>query len=533
GAAPAPMRHAAIGPGFDEAAIEEALERAGVAYARPADVAEDVARRLVAGQVVCWFQGRLEFGPRALGSRSIVADPRNPAIKDRVNGIKQREPWRPFGPSILAGHEAEWFEHGFDAPFMLFTLPVRAEKRAQVPAVLHVDGTTRPQSVHAADLPAYHRMISAFHRETGVPMVLNTSFNRRGEPIVCTPADALASFTGLGADVLAIGPFVVERGATAPPAEAWPVTRDAELAALPGGRRLALRVTTRCDLGCVHCTLGDHPLQDTDGAPEDLVRSLVAGRRAGCDELVLMRGEPLGRPDLLPLVGRARRMGYRFVQIQTHGRRLAQPTFAQAARRAGVDAVEVMLLGADPAVHDGLARVDGALRDTLAGLQLAARAGLDVLVSVPVVRANAGHLRRIALLVKKLGLQRLQLAFPRPFEWPDGVHTEHALRLSDAAARINVAARYAMKLGLTVTTEGVPLCLLDPALHGSPDAAEDFGRHRVDDLGLVHDRFDRVRERMRPDVPACRECAARATCPRTWALYLEVHGSDELRPLGA
>ena len=527
----APMRHAAIGPAFDEADIAAALARAGVAWTRPDDVAEAVAERIAAGQVVCWFQGRLEFGPRALGSRSIVADPRDPAIKDRVNGIKRREPWRPFGPSILAGHEAEWFEDGFDAPFMLFTLPVREAKRAAVPAVVHVDGTTRPQSVHAAELPEYHRMIAAFHARTGVPMVLNTSFNRRGEPIVCTPADALASFAGLGADALAIGPFIVERGARATPLAPWPVARDAILRALPGGRRLALRATTRCDLACVHCTLGDHPARDVDAAPEDLVRALVAGREAGCDELVVMRGEPTARTDLLPLVARARAMGYRFVQLQTHGRRLSQPAYVQALRKAGVDAVEVMLLGADPALHDALARTTGAFRETLAGLQLAVRAGLDVLVSVAVMRANAPHLRRIARLVQKVGVKRLQLGFPRPVERADGVPTEHALRLADAAAHINRAARYATGIGIIVSTEGVPMCLLDPALHNSPDSAEDFARHRIDDLGLVHERFDRVRERMRPDAAPCRACAARAACPRTWSLYLEVFGSAELRAM--
>lgn len=527
----APMTTASLGPAFDDDAIEQVLKRARVVYRRVEDVADDVAQRLVDGQVVCWFQDGLEFGPRALGARSILADPRNASLHARVNALKDREPWRPFGPSILAGHEADWFEHAFDSRFMLFTQTVRQERRAQVPVIVHVDGTSRPQVVHADTHPRYHALISAFHRRTGVPIVVDTSFNRRGEPIVARPEDALDAFAGLGADVLAIGSFLVERDAVLPPEPVPVLADDVALAALPGGRRLNLRVTTSCDLSCGHCTLRDHVKFGAPVPRDDVWRSLVEGRRAGCDELVLMRGEPTALPDLVGLVRRARGMGYRFVQLQTHGRAFADARRLRELRDVGVDAAEVMLLGADAPVHDALAGVDGAFRETVTGLQQAVRSGMDVLVTVPVLRRNLLHLTRMMVLLHKVGVTRVQLSFPRPIELPTtSVDTRELVRLAPAAAATNRAARYAVdKLGLSVSTEGFPLCRLDAALHGTPDATEDFGRHRVDDAGFVLDTFTDVRAAMRPDAPACKACALASRCPRTWGVYLERFGSAELR----
>ncbi len=170
------------------------------------------------------------------------------------------------------------------------------------------------------------------------------------------------------------------------------------------------------------------------------------------------------------LLTRARQLGYTFVQLQTHGRRLADAPYARALRQAGVDALEVMLLGADAAVHDRIAGADGAFRDTATGLQLAARFGFDVLVTVPVLRRNGVHLARTMALVHRLGVRRVQLSFPRPVETRDGVPTEELLRLGPASALAARAARHAQKLGLSVSTEGFPLCRLETWLHGTPDA---------------------------------------------------------------
>jgi pyruvate-formate lyase-activating enzyme len=526
----APMTTASLGPAFDDDTIQAALDRAGLAWQRVADPATFAAERLAAGEVVCWFQDRLEFGPRALGARSILSDPRNPDHHARVNRMKDREAWRPFGPSVLAGHEGDWFEDAFDARFMLFTQVVRPAQRERVPVVVHGDGSTRPQVVHAETHPRYHRLISAFHERTGVPMVVNTSFNRRGEPIVHKPDDAVEAFEALGADWLVIGGFAVRHGDKV--ARALPrLADDAALAALPGGRRLMLRATTKCDLDCGHCTLRDHPRLGVDAAIDDLWRSLADGRRAGCDELVVMRGEPLRVPELLDLLRRARRMGYRFLQLQTHGRALADAGLLRGLTSVGVDAVEVMLLGADAPVHDAIAGVDGAFRDTVTGIQAVARAGVDVLVTLPVLRRNAVHLARAVSLVAKLGVRRIQLSFPRPVETKHGVPTRELMRLGPASAAAGRAARHAQKLGLSVSTEGFPLCRLESWLHGTPDATEDFGRHRISDLGMEIDDFTAVRAKIRPDAPPCRSCALARRCPKTWALYLEMFGSAELRPV--
>ncbi len=210
-AVPFEMDHAYLGPGYTDDEIEAVLKACGLPYTRVDDIANEVAERISEGHVVCWFQGRLEFGPRALGARSILSDPRDIKMKERVNVLKGRQWWRPFGPSILAGHEADWFLTPFETPFMLFTLPVRPEKVDQIPAVTHVDDTTRPQSVTERANPLYHRLISRFYELTGVPMVTNTSFNTAFEPIVCSPEGAVSSFLQLNADDLAIGPFLVSR----------------------------------------------------------------------------------------------------------------------------------------------------------------------------------------------------------------------------------------------------------------------------------------------------------------------------------
>jgi carbamoyltransferase len=163
------------------------------------------------GSVVGWFQGRMEWGPRALGNRSILCDLRRANMKEILNRkIKRRESFRPFAPSILREEVSEWFEQDEDVPFMLKVFPIRAEKRAKIPAVTHVDGTGRLQTVHAETNPRYHALISAFRSITGVPMVLNTSFNEN-EPVVCAPAEALDCFLRTKMDVLVLGDYLVRR----------------------------------------------------------------------------------------------------------------------------------------------------------------------------------------------------------------------------------------------------------------------------------------------------------------------------------
>ncbi len=179
------------------------------------DVATETARELAAGRVVGWFQGGAELGPRALGQRSILCDPRDPSAKERLNAtVKHRQAFRPFAPAILAEKADEWFEPGSLSTHMLFVREVKAERRDAIPAVVHVDGTARLQTVERDQRPALHALIEAFDRETGVPIVVNTSFNVKGEPIVETPLDALLCFLGTDMDVLVLGDRIVTKRAT-------------------------------------------------------------------------------------------------------------------------------------------------------------------------------------------------------------------------------------------------------------------------------------------------------------------------------
>jgi carbamoyltransferase len=207
-----PMRHAYLGPSFDDAAIESGLKTYKIRYAPLSDPAATAAEFLASGKILGWYQGRMEFGPRALGSRSILADPRDPEMNGKVNNaVKFREWWRPFAPSFKKEAAPEYLESAYDSPFMILTAQVRPEKRAVIPSVTHVDGSARPQTVEEEINPLYYRVIDEFGKRTGVPVVMNTSFNLRGEAIVHTPTDALRTFFSSGMDALFLGSFLVEK----------------------------------------------------------------------------------------------------------------------------------------------------------------------------------------------------------------------------------------------------------------------------------------------------------------------------------
>ncbi len=212
GAHPEALRTLATGPETNDEEIEATLKLCGLSYEKPADIAEAVADDLAAGRVVGWFQGRMEAGPRALGQRSILADPRKAEARDRVNAIiKYREYWRPFCPSITAESAVRYLKSHDDAPFMIIAFEATDAFKQDAPAVVHVDGTARVQMVHQDVLPLYHRLISCFEARTGVSALLNTSFNVKGEPVVCTIHDALRTFFATGMDSLAAGSFLLRK----------------------------------------------------------------------------------------------------------------------------------------------------------------------------------------------------------------------------------------------------------------------------------------------------------------------------------
>jgi carbamoyltransferase len=207
------MTDAYTGPEYPEEEIARDIATAGLT-ATPLDndvLAQRIAELVAAGKVVGLFQGRMEWGPRALGNRSILADPRAAETKDILNArIKRRESFRPFAPSVLLDRTGEFFEQSYPDPFMLKVYGVRPEKHDAIPAVTHVDGTGRLQTVSPSQNPHYHRTIAAFEDATGIPVLLNTSFNEH-EPIVNSPAEAIDCFLRTRMDAVAVGPFLLER----------------------------------------------------------------------------------------------------------------------------------------------------------------------------------------------------------------------------------------------------------------------------------------------------------------------------------
>lgn len=210
------MHHAYWGPGYADEQMHKALDGALLTYEVLQNPAETTARLLKEGNIVAWYQGRMEFGPRALGSRSILADPTRSDMQDILNSrVKHREDFRPFAPSVIKEKAPEWFEGLTDSPFMQVVVEVKPDKRERVPAITHTDGTARPQTVEREVNPLYHEMISEFEKLTGVPLVVNTSFNIMGEPIVESPEQAIRCFYGTGIDCLVMGRYLLRKNAAA------------------------------------------------------------------------------------------------------------------------------------------------------------------------------------------------------------------------------------------------------------------------------------------------------------------------------
>ncbi|MEO8500965.1 MAG: carbamoyltransferase C-terminal domain-containing protein [Vicinamibacteria bacterium] len=199
------MEHAQWGPGYSSAEVEKAARTAGMHFERPDSIEEKTAEALASGKVVAWFKGRMEVGPRALGGRSILAHPALPGMNDRVNrDVKFRDAWRPFCPSMLDTAAADYLKPSLETRFMTVAAEASERGRKEIPAVIHVDGSTRPQTVNVSTHPSYAKAITAFGKRTGLPVVLNTSLNVKGEPVACTPMDALRCFYSSGIDAIAL-----------------------------------------------------------------------------------------------------------------------------------------------------------------------------------------------------------------------------------------------------------------------------------------------------------------------------------------
>jgi carbamoyltransferase len=199
------------GPEYTDDTIESFLKWTKIPYKKLRDVATETASLLAQNKIIGWYQGRMEFGPRALGSRSILASPIQASMQARLNEVKDREDFRPVAPVVLEEDAPDWFEGADSSPFMLFVYNVKADKAEQIPAVRHVDGTARIQTINREQHPMYHDLLQAFKKLTGVPVLVNTSFNTLGKPIVCTPRDAIECFWSSPFDALVIGSFLLEK----------------------------------------------------------------------------------------------------------------------------------------------------------------------------------------------------------------------------------------------------------------------------------------------------------------------------------
>jgi carbamoyltransferase len=205
------MEHAFLGPDYSDQEIEAFLQRSKLPYRRMSNVARETAQVLVQDKIIGWFQGRMEFGPRALGGRSILASPLHPSMQSRLNEIKDREDFRPVAPVVLEEEAPQWFSGARPSPFMLFVFDVLPDKADKIPAVRHVDGTARIQTINRSQNALYYDLLKEFQSCTGVPVLVNTSFNTRGEPVVCSPRDAIECFWTSPLDALAIGSFLLEK----------------------------------------------------------------------------------------------------------------------------------------------------------------------------------------------------------------------------------------------------------------------------------------------------------------------------------
>jgi carbamoyltransferase len=208
------MTHNYFGPGYNNGEIKNELNKYKLNYRFVEKIEAFAAQKLSEGKIIGWFQGKMEFGQRALGNRSILADPRNPQMKDKVNAsIKYREAFRPFAPAILQEDVEDYFEliGSREVRFMEKVYPIKGEKRGLIPAVVHVDGTGRLQTIEKELNPLFYNLIYEFKKITGIPVILNTSFNLNGEPIVCTPSDAIRTFHSCGLDILVLGNYVLEK----------------------------------------------------------------------------------------------------------------------------------------------------------------------------------------------------------------------------------------------------------------------------------------------------------------------------------
>lgn len=298
----------------------------------------------------------------------------------------------------------------------------------------------------------------------------------------------------------------------------------------PMSKRLLLRLGTTCNNGCHHCTIRDLRGVHEDRSTLTVFESLEAGRKSGAFEVAFLRGEPTIRPDFLRVIRRARDLGYGLVQIQTNGRMFATPGFTREATAAGMTHAEVSYYGPDPSIHDDIARVEGAHKETTQGIRKLAMEGVLCHVNIPLLPGNIHHLATMLEQLEGWGVERIQLNLTRPTANPQGSYPE-LLSLSEAIEPVKEAIAHGVELDVNVGTEGIPLCLLGEWEHVAGDTFPPNSLVRIDDLHRVTEDLIPLREEYRPFPPLCDDCSAKGRCPGTWRNLLPGDPSSLLRPM--
>jgi len=270
-----------------------------------------------------------------------------------------------------------------------------------------------------------------------------------------------------------------------------------------------------------------------DRSTQAIVEALVEGRRAHCDEVVFLRGEPTIHPDIEFLISEARNLGYELIQLQSNGRMFAIQGFAEKLIKKGMTHVEVSLYGDIPAIHDAIAAVDGAFEQTCLGIGHLSRLGVVTHLNIPLVRANEDRLSRMVSLAATLGVKRIQFNFQRPISTEDGGSPQSATRLQRIKERLHIALEKAHEMGMACTTEGIPFCILDGFSNLASDRFDKVAPSaiRIDDLHRTTEDLNSLRHQYRSPPSACSSCREIETCPITWSSYLEQVGTDELQPI--
>ncbi len=502
------LRHRNFGPEFvDEEVLP--LIRARSALTVTDGTNSEAVRILLKGQRLFRFAGPRAMDDRPSPNRAVLRLPEGATISardllvcDRRFLLDSLKVVKPLGRNLFLVRTSDGAE------------PVWRRVSGE-------DGTIFAEVATSGGLPEVVRLLKALREHGKEGALLCRKPPALDGSLVETPLQALDVFENGSQRSMLLGSFLVEKRRRAIP-----------ISEPPAAHRLMLRLSARCDWNCGHCTIRDLPEGRRKRSYEDAMQALREGCRAGCRSLVFMRGEPLLWPGFGELVGEARRLGYEWIQVQTHAGPLGQSSGLDGLLAPnGVDVFESPILGAKPETHDRLAGRKGAFGLALRGVRKIIRAGKGWTAQAPVLEGNRDELGRVLDLVEKLGGRSVAFQFPRPVERNGRPVSRGLLSLKQAGETLRLVLPYAVKKGIAVQVEGMPDCLLPEKFRSSAGSDTEGQRIRIHDLHRLETVDDRRRAPNAAIARICADCRLSETCGRTWPAYLERHGTSELKPL--